>query len=578
MLHLNRLPLVGFLAFLCLIRGGSEAVGLTVDDRVIVTATATIRATASTSGSTVGTQSAGMLGTVLAGPVTANSSTWWQVDFEAGVDGWTTADRLAAPYFPPPEASGGWRSLVAPNVTPTTTQLADIKSKTGLDWNKLKLAQDYSRSFTTSSTVLVIRNGYVAGEWGSRTATKIGSASKSLTGLTTMKLFDLSDAGQLSTTVGPDSFVHTYLPTSWGNADPRRKDIRIKHILGMASGLEPDDNPGQPDYLNVVLGKPVRVAPEIEWSYASIPIDLLSIAVQNIAQKPLADLFQAQIGAPIDMAPFTWPKFDVYTQACCGARVPVRDLARVGHLMLMKGRWAKGTAQQQPVVSKGRIAALTAKPAFYDQIVFYPTANSPFMVEADAPTYYGLTWWTNRTGAALGSTVPRDTFYAHGFRETLLVVVPSLDMVVVRFGSLPEVLPAFRREFMKRIMAAVIQQQVQQVVSLTLINADTDQSIAGFDPLLDGAALTLSALPTRNLNIRANTSPATVGSVRFGFDTNASFRVENSAPYAFAGDTAGDFAPWTPAVGTHTVVATPYTQSGAGGTAGTGVGVTFTVK
>jgi hypothetical protein len=51
--------------------------------------------------------------------------------------------------------------------------------------------------------------------------------------------------------------------------------------------------------------------------------------------------------------------------------------------------------------------------------------------------------------------VSRDAFYAHGLRETLLIVVPSRNLVVVRFGTSPRSLPEFRREFMARVMASV---------------------------------------------------------------------------------------------------------------------------
>ncbi len=123
----------------------------------------------------------------------------------------------------------------------------------------------------------------------------------------------------------------------------------------------------------------------------------------------------------------------------------------------------------------------------------------------------------------------------------------------------------------------------QAVTSFTLFNADTDQPLAGYDPLPSGATLNLATLPTRNLNIRANTTPATVGSVRFGYDANASYKIEGLVPYALAGDngqTASgtpNYNPWTPAVGTHTLTATPFTGGGAGGTAGTPLTVTFTV-
>ncbi|PZR77174.1 MAG: hypothetical protein DLM52_05080 [Chthoniobacterales bacterium] len=61
----------------------------------------------------------------------------------------------------------------------------------------------------------------------------------------------------------------------------------------------------------------------------------------------------------------------------------------------------------------------------------------------------------------------------------------------------------------------------QSVVSLTLINADSDQPIPGYDPINNGAVINSASLPTQHLNVRANTSPATVGSVRFGLDANS---------------------------------------------------------
>jgi hypothetical protein len=115
------------------------------------------------------------------------------------------------------------------------------------------------------------------------------------------------------------------------------------------------------------------------------------------------------------------------------------------------------------------------------------------------------------------------------------------------------------------------------VQSFTLINADTDQPIAAFDPLTDGATVNLYTLSTSNLNIRANTYPATVGSVKFGWDGNSNYRIESVSPYALQGDNNGDYAAWTPSLGTHTLNATPYSEPGGGGTAGTAKTIHFTV-
>jgi Domain of unknown function (DUF5060)/Stigma-specific protein, Stig1/Putative collagen-binding domain of a collagenase len=113
-------------------------------------------------------------------------------------------------------------------------------------------------------------------------------------------------------------------------------------------------------------------------------------------------------------------------------------------------------------------------------------------------------------------------------------------------------------------------------ISLTLINADTDMPVPAYDPVVTGETFDLSNLGTSNLTLRANASG--VGSVVFGLDGNASYRTENTAPYALDGDTVGDYNPWTLSNGSHTVSATPYIGANAsGGTAGPTETVTFTI-
>jgi hypothetical protein len=105
-----------------------------------------------------------------------------------------------------------------------------------------------------------------------------------------------------------------------------------------------------------------------------------------------------------------------------------------------------------------------------------------------------------------------------------------------------------------------------------LINADTDLDIG---PLADGATLDLAALPTRNLSVRAEVS-GSAGSVVFALD-GKNVRSENAAPYTIAGDSNGDYSPWTPPTGQHTLGATPYSSSSGGGTAGIALSVNLTI-
>jgi anti-sigma factor RsiW len=117
---------------------------------------------------------------------------------------------------------------------------------------------------------------------------------------------------------------------------------------------------------------------------------------------------------------------------------------------------------------------------------------------------------------------------------------------------------------------------VPVVESFTLMNADTDRPIAGFDPLPDGATLDLAKLPTNRLNIRANIVPAQVGTVRFRLNGKERPK-EEFAPYSLEGDTEGDYNPWTPRPGTYTITATPYLGARATSKTGRPLTITFSV-
>jgi CubicO group peptidase (beta-lactamase class C family) len=427
--------------------------------RVITSKDATIRNAAGTGASVVGTQKANRLGTITGGPTTANSLKWWKVNFETGPDGWTTEGELSLPYFPPSESNGGWRRVTAINATPSAAQKNDIKAKTGMDWDKLKLAFNYSQSFGGGSTVIVIRNGWIAGEWGNTNSARIASITKSLTGLATAKMYDMSRAGRFDTTITKDSFVFNYLPASWDDSDSRKRNIRVRHLTTMASGIQPHDNPGQSGYsTSFVLSRPVKVAPDTEWSYSSLPVDLLSIVVQDVTGTTLRNFFNQQIASPIGVPAVSWESLGTSSFGSRGASLRPRDLGRIGYLMMMDGAWSGGTNGERQIVSRSEAINLRTHPSVLDGTTFVPTPGTPFNIRTDSQKFYGNLWWTNHTGAALGSSVPKSAYYAHGFTENLVIIVPSHNMVVVRMGSNPASVEAFKRELMTRVMDAVVTQ------------------------------------------------------------------------------------------------------------------------
>ncbi|TWU57091.1 Dockerin type I repeat protein [Rubripirellula tenax] len=107
-----------------------------------------------------------------------------------------------------------------------------------------------------------------------------------------------------------------------------------------------------------------------------------------------------------------------------------------------------------------------------------------------------------------------------------------------------------------------------------LVDSDSDADIV---ELTNGAVISLTELARTTLNARATTNLA-VGSVRFALSgATTKNQTESVAPYALFGDTAGDFAAGTLALGQHTLVVTPYSGGGLTGTVGTPVTIVFEV-
>ena len=113
----------------------------------------------------------------------------------------------------------------------------------------------------------------------------------------------------------------------------------------------------------------------------------------------------------------------VRRQFGAGVSANVDALARVGYLYLRGGRW-----EDQQLIPE----------EFVDQVRTTPRATKGLPVHlassyGEASNHHGLLWWNNQDGAM--KDVPRDAFWAWGFNENLIIVVPSLDLVVARAGN-----------------------------------------------------------------------------------------------------------------------------------------------
>ncbi len=363
----------------------------------------------------------------------------------------------AEDYFPPSEEEGGWRALVPANAMPTPEQRAVIRERVGLDWDKLLDAWTYCTSFGGSHSLLVVRHGWVVAEWHNFTQPRgIASCTKSITALVMARLLDLNERRLLEKSISLDDFAHRYVPPSWGESEPARRNIRLRHLLTMTSGLTPYDGPYRDDYEKQVFAQRVESSPGTVWAYASVPVDLLTYVVEDVTGRLLGDFFNDEIGSAIGAARVAFPTFSGHSGGSGGpgggARFTARDLARVGYLLLHHGVWTRDGLVRQ-VIEAERVAQFTQ---WVPSLEGAEWRQPNFAFEANANQYYGYLFWTNRTQQGPGPAVPRDAFYMSGWGKQICAVIPSLDMVVVRLGgnrALNEH-PEFYPELFVRVIAA----------------------------------------------------------------------------------------------------------------------------
>ena len=377
-----------------------------------------------------------------------------------------TPANAAAPrsYFPPPENSeGGWRSLVGANEAPAAEQKARVREQAGLDWDRLNEAWLYSKSFGNPSSVVVVRHGWIAGEWFTDNSKRgIASCTKSLTALAIAKLCEMSAAGKFEKKISFDEPAWKYLPPTWSDEEPRRKAILIRHMLTMSSGLDPYDGPYQDldAYGTVILSREVEAEPGTTWAYASAPVDLLSLVVEDVSGQLLGDFFNEHVSRPIGAAPLEFPKFVGHSGGSGGpqggVRVATRDLARLGYLLLHDGRWGDESGEKRIFAPETVRRVTRWAPELQNATCRVPQLGSPG--KEGAHLDYGFLFWTNRTQVRLGKEVPSNAFYMSGWGKQICCVIPSLDMVIVRLGPKRELNDQtdYYSEFVSRIVSAVI--------------------------------------------------------------------------------------------------------------------------
>ena len=188
--------------------------------------------------------------------------------------------------------------------------------------------------------------------------------------------------------------------------------VTVRHLLAMTSGLLGSHVPrpvgsivsAVSDKDSLVFTLPLVAAPGTEWAYSNEGAYLLSPILRRAAGEPLEEYAQRRLFGPLGMASTrlrVYPEGQAWTHATMWTTP--RDLARVGQLMLQRGRWND------------------------EQVVPEPWVEASVQPSQPLSPDYGLLWWLDVPGG----------FAARGAYDTNVYVLPDQDLVVVRMQSGP---------------------------------------------------------------------------------------------------------------------------------------------
>lgn len=308
--------------------------------------------------------------------------------------------------------------------------------------------QAWGEALATQRTagLLVLRHGRIIYEWyapgwGPDKPHYTASMAKALVGGMSL-LLALSD-GRLSI----DDPAWKYVPT-W-KADPLKSKITIRQLATHSSGIEDAEEGGKnhmelpgwkgdfwkrtPDPFSIAIHQaPVIFAPGTRYQYSNPGMAALAYGVTaSLKGRPQTDiqsLLAERVMKPLGVPPNEWSIGYGRTYEVDGLKLfanwgggsfTARAVARLGQLMLQRGRW------------NGR---QLIEAAWVDKVVSYASTALPDRTKGAFEPGSGLGWWTNFDG--VWPSVPRDAFAGAGAGHQVLLVVPSLDLVVVRNGEL----------------------------------------------------------------------------------------------------------------------------------------------
>ena len=291
-------------------------------------------------------------------------------------------------------------------------------AEAGLIAARLAEARDYA--LTAGGAGLIIRRGQLVLAWGDETARyDLKSASKAI-GVTLLGLALGDGKVRLD-----DPAVNTQpalgMPPDTNRATGWIPQITLRQLANQTAGFE---KPGG-------YGK-LLFAPGTRWSYSDAGPNWLAECLTLAYGRDLDEVMFERVWAPIGVrrSDLVWREHAFRPKEINGVKrrefgsgfsTNVHAMARLGYLYLHGGRW------RDRQILPAEFVQLVGRPA---------TANAGLATldpaQGDAAAHYSLLWWNNGDGTL--ARVPRDAYWAWGLYDSLIVVIPSLDLVIARAG------------------------------------------------------------------------------------------------------------------------------------------------
>ena len=199
------------------------------------------------------------------------------------------------------------------------------------------------------------------------------------------------------------------------NRDPRKEEIRLRHLLTMQTGLETTSfgNYGawvaSRDWAWDQLRRPLECDPGECHSYSTGTSHLLSVILTRQSGTSLRRYMRDELLGPMGIPLGEWDR-DPQGNYLGGNNMPLRpvDMLKLGQLFADGGRY------------EGRQLV----PEAWIEESWVPRGRSPWNGHR-----FGYLWWTDRWG---GETA----HFAWGYGGQFIVIVPTLDLVIVATSSL----------------------------------------------------------------------------------------------------------------------------------------------